>query len=595
MKGIKLEKQAYIYARWSSADQGQGTTAQRQREICENYCAANNLQIVGSMVDDGVSAYSGDNLSSGLLGEFSAKIVSGEIEGDNTVLVVEEPDRLSRLKPVKVLGWLDSVTECGLSIALVNLGLTITNDTLDDFGQFIALSSSAHSSNNESERKSRRLKEKNRIKRKELRNGQQSFAKHKPPAWLRKDNGEYTIIENRAQLITEIFDLATQGHGKDSIARIFNERYESGDKHYDTWTISNTVRGDGTTKVVKAQKWQASRIGRILHEQAVIGYYQPFLRPRTGTAKPEGEPIKVYPAVVEVDVYNRVNEPRERNMMKQQGRGRKVSNFVAGKCVCHRCDGPMTARGSSRISTLKDGTRRQYYNYYCDNAKTGKGCKHQRGWSLTKLEKVLMDELLMRALDDQYFADPQAEVLTLANITNELKRLVKSKSDHLKLLAKQQNDHEDLEEIGEIFDEIASDLRLLKVRLKSSEKELAEKRGRVSQPEHLKRVNEIRSMIDSDNENEVYQARSTIKAALQEIIEVVEFDDDSDNIIVKIVGGVSTLIILDNGKEWVGSFAELSATELKNAKWKAHKDAAIIDAYLNRIEASDFHSQRESE
>ena len=47
---------AFIYARWSSLEQGKGTTLTRQLEVCREYCKARGWVIAGELRDEGRSA-----------------------------------------------------------------------------------------------------------------------------------------------------------------------------------------------------------------------------------------------------------------------------------------------------------------------------------------------------------------------------------------------------------------------------------------------------------------------------------------------------------------------------------------------------------
>tara|TARA_R110002124_G_C8972960_1_gene515408 strand:+ start:97 stop:1863 length:1767 start_codon:yes stop_codon:yes gene_type:complete len=578
-------RNAYIYVRWSSDEQRDGSTLDRQLRICRDHCAAKGYEIAAELIDEGLSAYSGQHLKKGKLGSFTENIQVGEIIGAETVLVTEELDRLSRQDLNTATTWFTSIFATGLRIEVVNSNDILDIDSLNNnLGNFIQLLAGNFTSNEESKKKSKRIREGNVDKREKLRLGVKLPASHKPPAWLKMVDGKYEPIQDRVEIINEIFDLALRGNGKDTIARMFNERMNAGDTRYDTWVISETVDREGEVKIVKAKKWTASKVGRILYEQKVIGYWQPWLRPRIGEHKPEGEPIKIYPVIVDVDMFNRVNETRTKNQLKQKGRGRNVANFLSGKCRCYDCGGPMVGRGSGRKKTLKDGTKTRYYSYYCENAHTGNGCDVKRGWSIPKLEQALMDNLLVRALDDQYFANPENEIMALQKSVNELKRLVSNKSEHFKNLLREGSKFEGLVEVEIVRDEIGTELTQLRNQLKQQEIKLAEKRGKVSQPEHIKRVNQVRDMIWSDDEEEEFQARMIIKSALQDIVDYAVFDSETDNIIVHIIGGVSQLIVLDAKKEMTGVIVDMKSMD--NGNWKNHRQANIIKKYVDRANAN---------
>ena len=80
-----------IYIRWSTEDQGEGTTLEVQREACAAYMASQGWQVNPGLlfVDDGVS---GGTLDRPALSRLRSTVASGEVDG----VVVYKLDRLSR-------------------------------------------------------------------------------------------------------------------------------------------------------------------------------------------------------------------------------------------------------------------------------------------------------------------------------------------------------------------------------------------------------------------------------------------------------------------------------------------------------------------
>ena len=100
--GVKV---AYSYRRFSSRNpqQRDGTTLQRQFEMAQEVCTANNWQLVDLPPDASVSGFkitdadeqTAANFHKGQLGKFLAKVRAGEITV-GSVLVLEQLDRFSR-------------------------------------------------------------------------------------------------------------------------------------------------------------------------------------------------------------------------------------------------------------------------------------------------------------------------------------------------------------------------------------------------------------------------------------------------------------------------------------------------------------------
>ena len=89
---------AYSYARFSSAAQGEGDSELRQLDAARQYAAEKGFLLDESLgVDRGLSGFSGENLSEGVLGEFIRQCKAGKIPR-GSALLIENPDRLSRQK-----------------------------------------------------------------------------------------------------------------------------------------------------------------------------------------------------------------------------------------------------------------------------------------------------------------------------------------------------------------------------------------------------------------------------------------------------------------------------------------------------------------
>ncbi len=92
-----MERLAYSYSRWSTAEQSKGDSKRRQREAFDRFCKSHDLTPDRSapMIDAGRSAYKGAHLKgTGRLGKFLDAAKRGDIP-PNAVLVVENIDRLT--------------------------------------------------------------------------------------------------------------------------------------------------------------------------------------------------------------------------------------------------------------------------------------------------------------------------------------------------------------------------------------------------------------------------------------------------------------------------------------------------------------------
>lgn len=86
---------AIIYIRWSSLEQSKGDSYNRQLSICNSFCASQGYNVIETVVDQGRSAYTGENIQTGNLGQLVERFRKREFPED-TIVVVEQIDRLTR-------------------------------------------------------------------------------------------------------------------------------------------------------------------------------------------------------------------------------------------------------------------------------------------------------------------------------------------------------------------------------------------------------------------------------------------------------------------------------------------------------------------
>lgn len=131
-------------------------------------------------------------------------------------------------------------------------------------------------------------------KRKSARSG--SVTKQKLPHWLKfsVDGLRIEVIEDRASIIREIFELSRDGWGSYSIAKHLNQ------KGIETW---------GRSKM-----WQESYVKKLLDNRSLLGEYQPFKTFSDASIRqrvPDGEPVSgYYPVVIDEVLYRRQSSNR---------------------------------------------------------------------------------------------------------------------------------------------------------------------------------------------------------------------------------------------------------------------------------------------
>jgi len=535
------------YIRWSTLEQGNSdkSSEERQRLAIAAMVAANGWTMGEMLMDSGRSAFTGANITKGELGTFTKRVLSGAIDAPQTVLIVEELDRLSRRPPGEMTSWIMPLLTAGLTIAVSNTGQIVTADRVNnDFGSFVSLMSMAFSGYEFSRKQQARGNGAWEKRRRVFIEEGRALSRHRGRKWLDWDatKSEFVPIPDRVSIIEEMFRLRLAKVGKSGIAKWLNEK-AANDPAYAPW---------GSVTVVPTH-WTPSAVSRIVQDAAVTGYIQFYKNPRgSDTRTPLGVPTKVYPAVIDEETFARANDERLVQQLKSQGRGRAVSNLFGPLARCKVCEGIMQPLGSSRWKTNKDGSKSQHYPFYCVQAKMSKGktCSNQKGWAYSKIEGPVISELLPLALDDQYFRATDDEVVKLEGQAAILRRRIQDQTKQAgNVLALVRDADGDDDEIAlGAYEAARSRLKASKAELNTLAKALSDAQGNTSPTGHVVRVADVRDRMQDVDESVRFEARTTAKQALKSLIEAIYFDPASDGVVVYLRHSLGLMIIRDDGK-----------------------------------------------
>ena len=348
---------AYSYLRFSTPEQLKGDSVRRQSTAAVKYAADNGLELDTELTfeDLGVSAYRGLNSEDGQLGAFLEAVTAGAVPR-GSYLLVENLDRLSRQTARKAMRTLESIVDEGGTLVTLNDNRAYTADALNDDPTALLMSILVFMrANEESATKSKRGRAAwfgKRIKAKD--SGVPLTSKS--PAWLRfnNDTQSFDVIPDRAALVQEIYQRCAAGEGQNTIAQSLNQRCEA------TW-------GGGA-------QWHVSYIAKILSNPAVIGVMIPRSVDYADGHKRSvpHDPIEgYYPAVVDRELYSRIQAIRSRPSAHRGPSSKSIQNILAGLARCPKCDGTMTR--------VTKGSRSKAGSPYlvCVSAKTGGGCSYK--------------------------------------------------------------------------------------------------------------------------------------------------------------------------------------------------------------------------
>ena len=326
-------RKAYSYIRFSSAEQQKGDSLRRQRVARDEFIAKHNalqkkkekageepdyLELDDQILDLGLSGYKGEHIADGgALGAFLERIRQKQIAA-GSILIVEHLDRLGRMEVVDQLEIFLGIIRQGVEIVTLIDGKWYSRASVrsDQTALIISIITMTQSYN-ESHKKAERLAAAWVGKREEINQGKAVTSVC--PGWIKlNQTGAYELIPERANLVKEIFARTLKGDGKRTIARDFNVRAIK------PWGVGGKM----------ADGWHDSYIQKILHNDAVIGRFQPHTtRQQPGRRVPVGKPVEnYYPAAIDkggsqISRWQYLISDRQRTHPKEEIKRWKYKDF----------------------------------------------------------------------------------------------------------------------------------------------------------------------------------------------------------------------------------------------------------------------------
>jgi hypothetical protein len=317
----------YSYIRFSSKKQEQGDSIRRQVEKRNAWIANHKgcfLDTEINLEDLGISAATGDNLDprKGNLGKFVELCRNGKIER-GSYLIFERLDRFSRKAVLKVTSLLDElVTDHGLKIVVLDPSEQIIDDSnIGNTDIVLSVVLQLQIAFEQSREKAYRVGQAWVRKRELAQRGQ--VATKKCPAWLHWSDKKkrFEVRENAGEAIKFIFEQAASGVGQVKIVRELNNRFQPISK---------------PTAKSPVPQWNTSYVNKILHDQSVIGIYQPMRFDEKKNRVAAGDPIKDYfPRVVPDELFHRARYSQSHNKKANATTKTNFVNILSGlvKCV----------------------------------------------------------------------------------------------------------------------------------------------------------------------------------------------------------------------------------------------------------------------
>ena len=397
-------KKAYSYQRFSSIKQKGGDSTKRQTDAAEAFCRHHALTLVDTFTDEGVSGFKGKNFSNeSALSQFLSLVENGTVER-NSVLVLENMDRLSRQSILPCMSKFIDIINSGVSVGVIsqNKILDVKSITENPMELMLVLVEFARA-NNESETKSRRTKSVIAGKIELAKQGERVWFGVQKPSWVvgLKD-GKFVLDEDRVKLVKNIFAQYLAGHSCSHIADTLNQAKVP------------------TLRRLKNGLWTNTTVAELLRNKNVVGWF--------GI---NGVEIDDYfPQIVSDKVFQLAQQKLTFNIKNRGGsKYGLVRNLFKGLLTCAVC-GQAIETKINTYRTVK-GTVKHYADYICRGVKNKNGCTNKGRVSVADFE-ARMFQLFLNLKD--FTEQPTTTNDALGELENKLAKTQNAIGRYIQLL-----------------------------------------------------------------------------------------------------------------------------------------------------------------
>ena len=355
-----LDAPIYGGTRWSTDEQGDGSTETRQREAVTAYSQLVFGREPDHWVDDpGVSAFGGHNLDHGNIARFARDVVEHRVSVP-CHLIYETVDRLSRAPVMKANAFCSALIQAGVVLHVARRRFAIHKDDPNAIMALLPLLIDAEGANRDNTNRSVNVQKNVDSRYFAMREGRSTFMDW-GPAWTKPQRlvdgswvdvqsqgrgakrlpGERRFVfrDDRYPTLMRICELAASGLGGMAIAKALNADLT----RYPPW---------------KATMWHSEAIIETVRSRALIGEYQPHSVVRDGVTAsgnirkkrvPKGDVKHGYYPSIPLDLWQRMEAARHTNGRTSAGRpSPRVTNLFAGLCRCAVCGSAMQTTGNEK-------------------------------------------------------------------------------------------------------------------------------------------------------------------------------------------------------------------------------------------------------
>jgi len=341
---------AISYVRFSSMQQGRGSTVERQKQMIQEWLRSHPDYELShlSRVDEGLSGYKAKHLAEGAgLKAIQDAIKDGQIvEGD--VLLVEAVDRLGRLKHVEMTKLIGDILNAGVDIVTLEDNQRYDIGRMNTDGAWL-LTGKIQQAHSYSDSLSRRLKKSYESRREKAKRGEP--IKIAKAQWL-DQNGK--LKEQESVMVRKAIELYKEGKGSRAIVAILQNEF-----------------GDIAPKDAKS-------ISRWMTTRALLGEWQGY---------------KVFDALVEHSEFVEIQQLFESRRLVGKP---PESFFMSGLVKCGHCGKAFNIRRQkpkpteeAPIGSEKYAKKPQILYANCRSYLKNKSCDNNATWPLEVLEYIL--------------------------------------------------------------------------------------------------------------------------------------------------------------------------------------------------------------
>jgi DNA invertase Pin-like site-specific DNA recombinase len=333
---------AYSYRRFSSEAQDGNDSIRRQTAAAQRFIEENPqhqlvLDSTLSLIDAGVSAFKGKNLKHGALGIFM-DAVKEEMIPRGSWLLIESLDRLSRQAVNLAASNLLSLVNNGVIVVTLHNNVIYQEEDFEDgsiglvnlLGALIAM----QGHHQEQVTKGKRVAEAWKANYSKIAaTGGRHVVTRTVPFWLSvsSDRTSFIVLNDKVQIVKEIFERNANGEGKTKIANDL------------------TSRGIPTAKG-RSSTWHPSAVEKILLSDAPIGILK----------NNKGETYEnYYPTIINHELYQTVRALRHQ------------SSALGNSAIAHPLTGLVMHSCGKTMRRVNKGKKGGATKLWCPNCFTG--------------------------------------------------------------------------------------------------------------------------------------------------------------------------------------------------------------------------------